>query len=300
MVSFDVMNLFTQVPLADAFQVIEQRLSQDYSLLDRTAIPITQLIELTELCLRPSFFEFQDKYYEHTEGTAMGSPLSPVVANLFMENLKEEAIRSAPLQPKLWRWYLDDTFVIWPHGQEELHRFHEHLNSLHSNIYFTMEEEKECTLPFLDVLITRRSSSLSTSVNHKPTHTERYIHFSSHHHLKIITAVLRCMKIGHTTSVTHNQRSKNCTTWRRSSRGEAFLLDLWRRPYPHHPKNLIHRLHPPSHHKRPCAPHMFEEWARNWKGFVPHWTSVPSSHLSAPWNGHSWKWRTVYQRRRRP
>ena len=124
----------------------------------------------------------------------MGSPLSPIVANLFMENLVEEAIRSAPLQPKLWCQYIDDTFVIWPHGQEELHRFHQHLNNLHPNIPFTMEEEKECTLPFLDILITRRSNSLSTSVYRKPTHTERYIPFSSHHHPKTITGVLRCMK----------------------------------------------------------------------------------------------------------
>ena len=97
---------------------------------------------LTELCLRLSFFQFQDKYYEQIEGAAMGSPLSPIVANLFMENLEEEAIRSAPLQPKLWRRYVEDTFIIWPHRQEELHRFHKHLNSLHSNIHFTMEEEK--------------------------------------------------------------------------------------------------------------------------------------------------------------
>ena len=128
------------------------------------------------------------------EGAAMGSPLSPIVANLFMENMEEEAIRSAPLQPKLWRRYVDDTFVICPHGQEESHRFHEHLNSFHSSIHFTMEEEKECTLQFLDVLITRRSSSLSTSVYRKPTHTDGYIPFSSYHHPKTITGVLRCMK----------------------------------------------------------------------------------------------------------
>ena len=177
LVSFDVTNLFTQVPITDALLVIERKLSQDHSLLERITIPIPQLVELTELCLRSSYFQLQDKYYEQIEGAAMGSPLSPIVANLFMENLEEEAIRSAPLQPKLWRRYVDDTFIIWPHGEEE---FHQHLNNLHPNIHFTMEEEKECTLPFQDVLVTRRSDSLSTSVYRKPTHTERYIPFSSH------------------------------------------------------------------------------------------------------------------------
>ena len=194
LVSFDVTNLFTQVSIDDALRVIEQKLSQDHSLLDRTAIPVPQLVELTELCLGSSYFQFQDKYYEQIEGAAMGSPLSPIVANLFMENLEEEAIRSSPLQPKLWRRYVDDTFVIWPHGQEELQRFHQHLNGIHPSIHFTMEEEKECTLPFLDVLVSRGHDKLLTSVYRKPTHTERYIRLSSHHPHKTITGVLRCMK----------------------------------------------------------------------------------------------------------
>ena len=96
LVSFDVTNLFTQVPITDALLVIEWKLSQDHSLLNRTTIPIPQLVELTELCLCSSYFQFQDKYYEQIKGAAMGCPLSPIVANLFMENLEDEAIRSAP------------------------------------------------------------------------------------------------------------------------------------------------------------------------------------------------------------
>ena len=80
----------------------------------------------------------------------MGSPLLPIVANLYLEHLEEEAIRSAPLQPKLWRHYMDDTFIIWPHGQDKLHHFHQHLKSQYLSIQFTMEEEKDHKIAFLD------------------------------------------------------------------------------------------------------------------------------------------------------
>ena len=86
------------------------------------------------------------------------------------------------------------TFVIWPHGQDELQRFHDHINQQHPNIQFTIEEEKEGKLAFLDVQITRSTDGLSTSVYCKPTHTDRYIPFHSHHHQRTTTEVLRCMR----------------------------------------------------------------------------------------------------------
>ena len=71
----------------------------------------------------------------------MGSPLSPVIANLYMEHLEENALQTAPLPPRLWLRYVDDAFVICPHGQDELQRFHEHLNGQHPNIKFTIKHD---------------------------------------------------------------------------------------------------------------------------------------------------------------
>ena len=96
---------------------------------------------------------------------------------------------------------MDDTFVIWPHEQDELQRFHEHLNGQHPNIKFTIEHEKENKLAFLDVLVTRSETRLCTGVYRKPTHTDRYIPFHSHHHRRTITGVLRCM---------HNRAHRIC------------------------------------------------------------------------------------------
>lgn len=82
MVSFDVVNLFTKLPITEALEAISTLLSQDDSLEDRTAIPPEDICTLTELCLRSTYFQFHDRFFDQTDGAAMGLPLSPVVANL--------------------------------------------------------------------------------------------------------------------------------------------------------------------------------------------------------------------------
>jgi hypothetical protein len=75
------------------------------------------------------------------DGVAMGSPLSPVIANFFMEDFEKKATEQVTHKPLCWFRYVDDTFVIWPHGQEKLIKFLNHLNRLHNKTQFTMEIE---------------------------------------------------------------------------------------------------------------------------------------------------------------
>ena len=194
LISFDVVSLFTRVPIDDALQTISTRLTQDDTLEDRTAIPIPDICRLTELCLRSTYFTFDSTFFEQVEGAAMGSPLSPVVANLFMEAFEERALESAVLRPRLWLRYVDDTFVLWPHSAEELDTFQDHLNSQHPAIQFTMEKESNGKIVFLDVLVERKGSKLSTGVYRKKTHTDRYINFLSHHHPWVKSGVISCLR----------------------------------------------------------------------------------------------------------
>ena len=193
MVSFDVVSLFTRVPLTEAIEVISHRLLQDETLEERSGLPPQEIchLTLTNLCLRSTYFQFGELFFEQLEGAAMGSPLSPVVANLFMEHLEERSLNTTALRPKMWIRYVDDTFVIWPHGNAELKEFHRHLNHQNTSIQFTIEEEK---IPFLDVLVRRQGNKLQTSVYRKSTHTDRYIQFSSHHHPRILRGVIQCLR----------------------------------------------------------------------------------------------------------
>ena len=113
----------------------------------------------------------------------MGSPISPIVVNLYMENFEVKAIRSSPHPPYLWKRFVDDTFTIIDSSHNS--EFQEHINSIDERIQFTCEDQREDgSMPFLDILITpEEDGSLSTSVYRKPTHTDLYLQWDSHHTL---------------------------------------------------------------------------------------------------------------------
>jgi hypothetical protein len=169
MVGFDVVSVFTKVPITDSLELLNHHFEDD-------------VLALFKHMLTSTYFCFDGQFYEQTDRVAMGSPLSLVIANFFMEDFEKKAIEQAAHTPICWFRYVDDTFVIWPHGQEKLTELLEHLIGLHRNIQFTMEKE-EGHLPFLDIDIYRKTNgSLGHRVYRKPTHTNLYLHQNSHHH----------------------------------------------------------------------------------------------------------------------
>ncbi|XP_039309096.1 uncharacterized protein LOC120358569 [Solenopsis invicta] len=143
LISFDVVSLFTNVPVQDTFK--ESSLNKP---------------------LEPQW-----------------DPVSPIIANIFMEHLDGKILKNAPLKPSTWFRYVDNTFVIWSHGKETLPPFFAFLNAQHPNIKFTMEVEQKNQILFLDVLVRRNGDgTLGHRVYRKPTHTDRYLYATSHHH----------------------------------------------------------------------------------------------------------------------
>ena len=111
----------------------------------------------------------------------MGSPISPNVANPYMKNFEIRPLQSSPNPPLLWKRFVDDTFVILKKAHKE--EFLTHINSVDNNIQFTTEEPgPDGSLPFLDILISPdKDGRLETSVYRKPTHTDQYLQWDSHH-----------------------------------------------------------------------------------------------------------------------
>jgi hypothetical protein len=147
------------------------------------------MLRLFRHVLASSFFRFNGQFYEQTDGVSKGSPLSPVIADFFMEYFEETALERAIHKPLCWFRYVDDTFVICPHDPGKLSEFLDHLNSIHESIRFTMETERDVHLPFLDIDIHRKPDGLlDHKVYRKPTHTN--LHLNSHHHPSNKHAVL--------------------------------------------------------------------------------------------------------------
>lgn len=205
LISYDVTALFTSVPVEESINIIDERLRQDDTLHHRTPLAVEQVVCLLRACLTTTYFVYEGEFYTQTEGAAMGSPVSPIVANIFMEHFEVKALQSYTLSPpKLWGRYVDDNIGVLKRSQIEA--FTSHLNSQHPAIKFTTESEESGTIPMLDVKAHRKlDGSLYFTVYRKPTHTEQYLQFDSHQPLEQKLGVIRTLRHRAETYVTNTE-----------------------------------------------------------------------------------------------
>ena len=112
-ISFDVSSLFTNVPLEQTLKFLERKLCNV-----EFDIPLNHLclMKLLKLCTKNLYFEFNDEYYEQIYGIPMGNPLSPVLANFFLEHVESEFLPLyVGVKPLLWLRYVDDILCLIPH-----------------------------------------------------------------------------------------------------------------------------------------------------------------------------------------
>ena len=124
---------------------------------------------------------FPNKDYEQLEGTATGSPMSPIVTDLFMECFETKTLNTSSKPPSLWLRCVDGTFVVQMTSHKS--EFLKHINLLESNNQLTVEETRpDRSMPFLDTLVIPQTNGiLETTVYRKSNHTYLYLQWNSHH-----------------------------------------------------------------------------------------------------------------------
>ena len=178
MASFDVVSLFTNMPLNETIEICLDKLYSDTDLVHN--LPRKTLKTLLNYACKENHFLFDEKFFDQIDGVSMGSPLGPILANIFMCHFQSQALDSySGFKPHVNNRYVDDCFLLF-NDKVECNSFFEHFNQQHSSVSFTVETESDHTLPFLDIKITcNQNRSFSTTMYRKPTFSGLYLKWTS-------------------------------------------------------------------------------------------------------------------------
>ena len=174
----DVTSLYTNIPNMDGLRASNRALanSRPGALHPRNS----SLMRLLQMVLKRNNFRFNGTDYLQILGTAIGTKAAPSFAIIFMGDFEEKYVYTYPQQPMVFVRYIDDIFMIWQHGESDLHKFVDHLNSRVATIKFTMEFSKR-EISFLDTRVINKDNRLYTDLYTKPTDTHDYLMYSSAH-----------------------------------------------------------------------------------------------------------------------
>ena len=143
LVSFDVKSLFTQISPDLALENISELLDSDNSWYNTTALNKDDIIELAQICLSSTVFQYNNKIYQQIHGTPMGSSASGPFAEIVMQAIEKTIFESSPCPLKLWCRYVDDVLAIIP--RDQLDSFSSFINSVNRDIQFQTEVESDGT-----------------------------------------------------------------------------------------------------------------------------------------------------------
>lgn len=175
--SFDVVSLFTSVPKS---MVINSVINRWQEITKHTQICLDLFCEIVEFCIDCSYFSFDGQFYIQKFGTAMGNPLSPIIADIVTEDLLDRALSSLDLPVPYVRKYVDDLFLSLP--VDKIDHVKDVFNQQNSNIQFTVEKEQNRRLPFLDMTLVRMDDqTIKTEWYIKPIASGRFLNYHSHH-----------------------------------------------------------------------------------------------------------------------
>ena len=180
----DVTALYTNIPHQDGIEKVLRFLRRNRA----SNSELVLVSNLLEHILKKNDFTFNNETYLQISGTAIGTRCAPNYAIIFMAELEEEFLTQTPMKPRIWLRFIDDIFMVWSHGEDELQKMLNELNNFHPTIKFT-EEHSDYGLPFLDTFTYIEDGQLKTRVYHKPTDNKQYLHYSSCHPLQQKNAI---------------------------------------------------------------------------------------------------------------
>jgi hypothetical protein len=151
-----------------------------------------QTLHMLETMLQQNYFQY-NRFYKPTKEVAMGSSISELIAEIFLQYCKQLIIKHH-LENKSLIFstpYVDDILIIYEQTRVDYNQILHHANSVHCNLLFNITQETDAAINLLDLLIHRTNLGIEIEIYRKPTSTEAVIHFTSKHPYEHKLAVFR-------------------------------------------------------------------------------------------------------------
>ncbi|XP_015120513.1 uncharacterized protein LOC107043495 [Diachasma alloeum] len=177
LISLDVVSLFTNIPKELVIKIVEDNWEEWSSLVSASKEVVLSLIKY---CFEASYFSFDNEIYCQLDRSGMGNPASTGLAGLVMNHVVSKVIGELPFVVPWIKVDVDDTILAVP--KDRVEEVRERFNSVHDRIQFTVEQETNNVLCFLDVEVHRgEDGTLRTNWYQKPTSAGIVVNFRSNH-----------------------------------------------------------------------------------------------------------------------
>ena len=174
MITFDIKDLYVNVPIDETINIIKTKLQQNNNR------QIThQIIAMLKTVLQQNYFAFQQNIYQPKQGISMGSHISGIVAEIFLQNYEDNYMKQF-LETKsilYYTRYVDDILIIYDETKINPQIINTQINKIHDSMKFTPTREEHNTINYLDLTIRRHYNKLIIDIYRKPTATDT---FSNH------------------------------------------------------------------------------------------------------------------------
>jgi len=179
LISFDIVNMYPYIPTNEHVPIIEN-MSLSNQLDAKTTNELTMI---THTVLEQNYFTFRNGNYSQTTGLAMGAPSSAILSEIYFQHLEHTKVVDIITQQNIIGYfrYVDDILVVYDESSTDIHEVHKALNSLAPTIKFTLENEIDSRINFLDNTIQHKENKLLFNIYHKPTATDVIIPKDSCH-----------------------------------------------------------------------------------------------------------------------
>jgi hypothetical protein len=179
-ITLDITNLYTNIPSKETIELVYHMLQEMIPDSKKLHDEINELLKIT---IFQNYFVSDNTIWQQENGTPMGSPISGILAEIFLQNLEKKwypnIINSRHIQ-YIGR-YVDDVLIVFDSALTTANKILLDHNKMHPNNKYTMEIEENQYICYLDLNIHRNTNNIQLGIYRKLTSTDIIIPHSSNH-----------------------------------------------------------------------------------------------------------------------